>query len=269
MSSTSRSATSPNLSPVQCGATRGHFRAVPRASPPRPPHRGASRRQVGETNFILALQDTIVGIKEGGKRRIAVRPERGWKSDKANCGAAIDVGTALGVPGASVTEVPRPPSRRLRGAWCLRAHVCAARSARPRGSRPLPGRRAHWVLRTKADDCMDIFKAPAPTTYQVHAFGELVGKEGGSECANVRVKMRERERDRSADSRPAGEAQAWAALRRESHRRGRGCQGLLATARGVGGRQPRVSKALSKARSGGGVLLRAARRARAMSARVL
>ena len=65
-----------------------------------------------------------MGIKEGGKRRIAVRPERGWKSDKANCGAAIDVGTALGVPGASVTEVPRPPSCRLRSAWRLRTHVC-------------------------------------------------------------------------------------------------------------------------------------------------
>jgi hypothetical protein len=84
-------------------------------------------------------------------------------------------------PSASLGQVsqrcpaPRPAGFVARGAC---AHTCAARSARPRGSRPLPGRRAHWVLRTKADDCMDIFKAPAPTTYQVHALGELVGKEG-------------------------------------------------------------------------------------------
>ena len=40
--------------------------------------------QVGETGLIKALEESILGIKEGGKRRISVIPERGWRiTDKA------------------------------------------------------------------------------------------------------------------------------------------------------------------------------------------
>ena len=40
--------------------------------------------QVGETVLIKALEESILGIKEGGKRRISVIPERGWRiTDKA------------------------------------------------------------------------------------------------------------------------------------------------------------------------------------------
>jgi len=60
--------------------------------------------KVGETGLIKALEESILGIKEGGKRRISVIPERGWRITDKACAGAIDVGSALGLPGASVTE---------------------------------------------------------------------------------------------------------------------------------------------------------------------
>jgi len=64
---------------------------------------------VGEDALIPALESAIYGMKEGGKRRISVRPERGWRRGDANCGGrdigkTVDVGTAIGLPGALVTE---------------------------------------------------------------------------------------------------------------------------------------------------------------------
>lgn len=59
---------------------------------------------VGSGGLVPALAETLVGMKEGGKRRVAVRPERGWRSLDPACTQAIDVGAAVGLPGASVTE---------------------------------------------------------------------------------------------------------------------------------------------------------------------
>lgn len=64
---------------------------------------------VGETPLIPALESAIYGMKEGGKRRISVRPERGWRKDDPGCGGrdigkTLDLGIAAGVPGGYVTE---------------------------------------------------------------------------------------------------------------------------------------------------------------------
>eukprot|EP00285_Hemiselmis_virescens_P016121 CAMPEP_0173382904 /NCGR_PEP_ID=MMETSP1356-20130122/5434_1 /TAXON_ID=77927 ORGANISM="Hemiselmis virescens, Strain PCC157" /NCGR_SAMPLE_ID=MMETSP1356 /ASSEMBLY_ACC=CAM_ASM_000847 /LENGTH=278 /DNA_ID=CAMNT_0014337497 /DNA_START=81 /DNA_END=917 /DNA_ORIENTATION=- len=61
--------------------------------------------RVGETPLVLALEESIIGLKEGGVRRVSVRPERGWrKPDQTQCAGAIDIGTAIGLPGGAVTE---------------------------------------------------------------------------------------------------------------------------------------------------------------------
>ena len=82
---------------------------------------------VGETPLVPALDSAIYGMKEGGKRRIAVRPERGWRKADASCGGrdigkTVDIGTAIGLPGALVTET---------------------------------------------ESCVDNFRVPSPTTFQV------------------------------------------------------------------------------------------------------
>ena len=82
---------------------------------------------VGETPLVPALDSAIYGMKEGGKRRIAVRPERGWRKADASCGGrdigkTVDIGTAIGLPGALVTET---------------------------------------------ESCVDNFRVPIPTTFQV------------------------------------------------------------------------------------------------------
>jgi len=64
---------------------------------------------VGETPLIPALESAIYGMKEGGKRRISVRPERGWRKNDPSCagrdiGRTVDLGIAAGVPGGYVTE---------------------------------------------------------------------------------------------------------------------------------------------------------------------
>ena len=64
---------------------------------------------LGEDALVPALDSAIYGMKEGGKRRISVRPERGWRKSDANCGGrdigkTVDVGTAIGLPGGQVTE---------------------------------------------------------------------------------------------------------------------------------------------------------------------
>ena len=64
---------------------------------------------VGDSGVVPALDAAIYGMKEGGKRRISVRPERGWRRSDSNCagrdiGKTVDVGTAIGLPGGQVTE---------------------------------------------------------------------------------------------------------------------------------------------------------------------
>lgn len=62
------------------------------------------------SSLVPALESAMPGMRQGGTRRIAVRPQRGWKLTDAQCkdsnnsGAAVDIGSALGLPGASVAE---------------------------------------------------------------------------------------------------------------------------------------------------------------------
>uniref|UniRef100_A0A7S4KNQ0 PPIase FKBP-type domain-containing protein n=1 Tax=Guillardia theta TaxID=55529 RepID=A0A7S4KNQ0_GUITH len=59
---------------------------------------------VGEANLINALSSSLPGMKQGGLRRISVKPERGWKLEDASCVKSVDIGSAVGLPGGAVTE---------------------------------------------------------------------------------------------------------------------------------------------------------------------
>mmetsp|Transcript_30310 Transcript_30310/g.116245 ORF Transcript_30310/g.116245 Transcript_30310/m.116245 type:complete len:270 (-) Transcript_30310:2532-3341(-) len=59
--------------------------------------------RVGDAEVVPALSGGIVGMKEGGIRRIRVLPERGWRKS-VGCEKSIDVGTVVGLPGASLNE---------------------------------------------------------------------------------------------------------------------------------------------------------------------
>lgn len=67
---------------------------------------------IGEGSLIEALDSGMVGMKTGGRRRVLVAPQRGWKNmlrqecsyDGAGGGGRIDVGTAVGIPAVSVAE---------------------------------------------------------------------------------------------------------------------------------------------------------------------
>eukprot|EP00960_Hanusia_phi_P054945 762820-Hanusia_phi.AAC.13 len=59
---------------------------------------------MGESDLILALGSALPGMKQGGLRRISVRPERGWKLEDSSCVKSVDIGSAVGLPGAAVTE---------------------------------------------------------------------------------------------------------------------------------------------------------------------
>jgi len=55
---------------------------------------------IGEGRFVKALDEGIVGMAAGGKRRIQVRPERGlgWKKDGKCADESSAVGVAAGLP---------------------------------------------------------------------------------------------------------------------------------------------------------------------------
>ena len=48
-------------------------------------------------------------MRVGGVRRVAVRPERGWKKQDPKCATEIDMGVMSGVPGAALAKVSRGP----------------------------------------------------------------------------------------------------------------------------------------------------------------
>lgn len=47
----------------------------------------------------------VLGMRVGGVRRVAVRPERGWKKQDPKCATEIDMGVMSGVPGAALAKV--------------------------------------------------------------------------------------------------------------------------------------------------------------------
>lgn len=53
----------------------------------------------------LLLLQGVVGMRVGGVRRVAVRPERGWKKQDPKCATEIDMGVMSGVPGAALAKV--------------------------------------------------------------------------------------------------------------------------------------------------------------------
>ncbi|TFJ83384.1 hypothetical protein NSK_005316 [Nannochloropsis salina CCMP1776] len=63
---------------------------------------------IGRSNLIPALEAGLVGMRVGGKRRILVRPERGWFKGKG-CGVLEDtdvnnLAAAFIVPGTKITD---------------------------------------------------------------------------------------------------------------------------------------------------------------------
>lgn len=46
-------------------------------------------------------------MRVGGVRRVAVRPERGWKKQDPKCATEIDMGVMSGVPGAALAKARR------------------------------------------------------------------------------------------------------------------------------------------------------------------
>lgn len=57
------------------------------------------------TGHRLFLGQAVVGMREGGVRRVAVRPERGWKKVDPKCATEIDMGVMSGVPGTAISKV--------------------------------------------------------------------------------------------------------------------------------------------------------------------
>ncbi|CAM9355639.1 unnamed protein product [Phaeothamnion confervicola] len=73
---------------------------------------------VGGGRLVSAVDEAVIGMRAGGKRRVLVRPDRGWLKP-GNCASTIDIGAMAGLPGASVSKVedcidyslePRPVS---------------------------------------------------------------------------------------------------------------------------------------------------------------
>ena len=49
----------------------------------------------------------VIGMNVGGVRRVAVRPERGWKKQDPKCATEIDMGALSGVPGSALSKARR------------------------------------------------------------------------------------------------------------------------------------------------------------------
>ncbi|CAM9612195.1 unnamed protein product [Pylaiella littoralis] len=60
---------------------------------------------LGAGRLVGAVDEAIVGMRVGGVRRVAVRPERGWKKLDPKCATEIDMGVMSGVPGAALAKV--------------------------------------------------------------------------------------------------------------------------------------------------------------------
>ncbi|CAM9488511.1 unnamed protein product, partial [Ectocarpus sp. 12 AP-2014] len=65
---------------------------------------------LGSGRLVSAVDEAstltaVVGMRVGGVRRVAVRPERGWKKQDPKCATEIDMGVMSGVPGAALAKV--------------------------------------------------------------------------------------------------------------------------------------------------------------------
>ncbi|CAN0056791.1 unnamed protein product [Scytosiphon promiscuus] len=60
---------------------------------------------LGAGRLVSAVDEGVLGMRVGGVRRVAVRPERGWKKSDPKCATEIDMGVMSGVPGAALAKV--------------------------------------------------------------------------------------------------------------------------------------------------------------------
>ncbi|CAM9825380.1 unnamed protein product, partial [Ectocarpus fasciculatus] len=60
---------------------------------------------LGSGRLVSAVDEGVLGMRVGGVRRVAVRPERGWKKQDPKCATEIDMGVMSGVPGAALAKV--------------------------------------------------------------------------------------------------------------------------------------------------------------------
>jgi hypothetical protein len=85
---------------------------------------------VGGGKLISAVDEAIVGMHVGGKRRVLVRPDRdqGWKKSDPNCASLFDVGMASGIPGAVIAKVSHKQQHLINcySSKALHAEVLAA-----------------------------------------------------------------------------------------------------------------------------------------------
>ncbi|CAM9133616.1 unnamed protein product [Ascophyllum nodosum] len=57
---------------------------------------------LGLGRLVSAVDEGVIGMNVGGVRRVAVRPERGWKKQDPKCATEIDMGALSGVPGSAL-----------------------------------------------------------------------------------------------------------------------------------------------------------------------
>lgn len=70
--------------------------------------------QLAGNNLIPAVNDALVGMKPGGRRRVLVRPERGWKDQSASCANKVftaDIGAQIENENACQNKVSLPQPR--------------------------------------------------------------------------------------------------------------------------------------------------------------
>ncbi len=56
------------------------------------------KTRVTDDKLVPGVKDALIGMRPGGKRRVLVRPERGWKDQRASCASITfkaDIGAAI------------------------------------------------------------------------------------------------------------------------------------------------------------------------------
>lgn len=66
-----------------------------------------------QTELVPGVRDALIGMREGGKRRVLVRPERGWKDQSSKCADIVfkaDIGAEVEQVEACMdkTRLPQP-----------------------------------------------------------------------------------------------------------------------------------------------------------------
>lgn len=70
--------------------------------------------RVSPEGLVAGVQDALIGMQAGGRRRVLVRPERGWKDQTAACAGIVfkaDIGAAVENEAACITKDKQPLPR--------------------------------------------------------------------------------------------------------------------------------------------------------------